>query len=113
MILLVVGSYAAPPEIVENKKQISPIVIPKPLQEPQYYPYYKPISYYPQYIAPEQYTGHYYTYKAPIYTGPTGPVYTQPIVKAAYNYPFNSFPSVASSPLVSYDYKPIVSLESN
>ncbi|KAL5293191.1 hypothetical protein ACFFRR_011766 [Megaselia abdita] len=109
-ILVVAACYAAPPESVENKKQANQIVIQKPFQDPQYY--YKPVSYYPQYISPDQFSSQYYTYRTPIYS-PTGPIYTQPIVKAAYTYPFNSFPSVASSPLVSYDYKPLVSVESH
>lgn len=110
MILIVASSYAAPSAIPENKKQANQIVIQKPLQDPQFY--YKPISFYPQYISPEQYTSQYYTYRAPIYS-PAAPIYTQPIVKDAYTYPFNTFPSVASSPLVSYDYKPLVTVESH
>lgn len=94
----------------ENKKQANQIVVQKPLQEPQFY--YRPLSFYPQYISPEQYTSQYYTYRAPIYT-PAGPIYTPPIVKSSYTYPFHTLPSVSSSPLVNYDYKPLVTVESH
>uniref|UniRef100_T1H1X8 Uncharacterized protein n=1 Tax=Megaselia scalaris TaxID=36166 RepID=T1H1X8_MEGSC len=106
--LILAGSFAAPPERLEPKqvKQPSQIIVQKPAQEPQYY--YKPISYYPQYVSPEQYSSQYYQTNLPIYTT-SGHVLGSPVIKAAYTYPFYTFPSVSSAPLVTYDYKaPVV-----